>query len=251
MATRKGRCTNYDGCSKADKDEILEIDELDDFVCPECGHELEEIRTSKKKGINPIVWIISGAILVIGVIAVLMFAFGNDKKDATPITPIENEASKDSIDVIEEPVSNRNDTLVIKIEGQENIPQTEEAPAQEIIEEPTEEEKAAEIAEAPAATPEAKPAPATKATPAAKPAHPYSHKLSYGTWTGGLKNGKPHGTGTLTYSTSQTIDSRDSKGRVAQPGEYIVGEWDNGHLVQGRWFKKDGTKEAIIIGKAG
>lgn len=45
MATRKGRCTNYDGCSKADKDEILEIDELDDFVCPECGHELEEIRT--------------------------------------------------------------------------------------------------------------------------------------------------------------------------------------------------------------
>lgn len=251
MATRKGRCTNYDGCSKADKDEILEIDELDDFVCPECGRELEEIRTSKKKGINPIVWIIVGAILIIGVIAVLMFAFGNDKEDASPITPIENEASKDSIEIIEETVSNRNDTLVIKIEGQENIPQPEEAPAQEIIEEPTEEEKATEVAEAPAATPEAKPAPSSKSAPAAKPATPSSHKLSYGTWTGGLKNGKPHGTGTLTYSTSQTIDSRDSKGRIAQPGEYIVGEWDNGHLVQGRWFKKDGTKEAIIIGKAG
>ena len=76
-----------------------------------------------------------------------------------------------------------------------------------------------------------------------------SPKLSYGTWTGGWKNGNPHGTGTLTYSVSKTIDSRDSKGRIAKPGEYIVGEWDNGHLVQGRWFKKDGTKEVIIIGK--
>lgn len=78
-----------------------------------------------------------------------------------------------------------------------------------------------------------------------------THSLPYGTFKGGWSNGKPHGNGTLTYTSTQTIDSRDSKGRVAQPGEYIIGEWDNGHLVQGRWFKNDGTKEAIIIGKAG
>lgn len=78
-----------------------------------------------------------------------------------------------------------------------------------------------------------------------------TYSLGYGTWKGGWLNGKPHGNGTLTYSSSQTIDSRDSKGRVAQPGDYVIGEWDNGHLVQGRWFKNDGTKEAIIIGKAG
>ena len=78
-----------------------------------------------------------------------------------------------------------------------------------------------------------------------------THNLGYGTWKGGWSDGKPHGSGTLTYTSSRTIDSRDSKGRVAQPGEYVIGEWDNGHLVQGRWFKNDGSKEAIIIGKAG
>lgn len=94
---------------------------------------------------------------------------------------------------------------------------------------------------------------AKKATAPVQAAAPSAghHKLPYGSWTGGWKNGQPHGSGTMTYSTSHTIDTRDPKQRVAQPREYVVGEWDNGHLVQGRWFKNDGSKEAIIIGKAG
>ncbi|MDE6480190.1 MAG: hypothetical protein K2L45_07955 [Muribaculaceae bacterium] len=251
MAIKKGRCSNYDGCSKADKDEIIEVDEFDDFVCPECGHPLEPLQSGKKKSSNKMLFIIGGSVVALGIIGAIVFALIGSKSEEKEIDPMVTEtAPVDSVDVKKEEATNRNDTLVIKIEGQENLPQKEdtvvdlsEVVTEEVIESPDVD---------PAPVPTEKPAAKTTSAPATpKSTQSASHKLSYGTWTGGMKNGKPHGTGTLTYSKSQTIDSRDPKGRVAQPGEYIVGEWDNGHLVQGRWFKKDGSKEAVIIGKAG
>lgn len=245
MAIKKGRCSNYDGCSKADKDEIIEVDEFDDFVCPECGHPLEPLKSEKKKSSNKMLFIIGGSVVTLGIIGAIVFALiGSKSEEISMELMTSGTAPVDSVDVKKEKVANRNDTLVIKIEGQENLPQKEDTVVElsEVVPE--------EVVESPAVDP----TPTAKATPAPtthKATQSASHKLSYGTWTGGMRNGKPHGTGTLTYSTSQTIDSRDPKGRVAQPGEYIVGEWDNGHLVQGRWFKKDGSKEAVIIGKAG
>ena len=243
MAMRKGRCTNYDGCSKADKDEILEIDELDDFVCPECGHELEELRAPKKKGGNSLIWIIAGVIVVAGLVLALIFGMGGKGKEDKETSPISDVVQTDSIEESNEAVPNRNDTLVIKIEGQDNMTQVEEIISEDTVDVTTE-------ATMPEAAPDVKVTEESSVhSSSTKAPRSSSPKLSYGTWTGGWKNGNPHGTGTLTYSVSKTIDSRDSKGRIAKPGEYIVGEWDNGHLVQGRWFKKDGTKEVIIIGK--
>ena len=43
--------------------------------------------------------------------------------------------------------------------------------------------------------------------------------LGYANYTGGTKNGKPHGQGRMTYKSSRLIDSRDSKGRTADPGD--------------------------------
>lgn len=249
MAIKKGRCTNYDGCSKADKDEIIEIDEFDDFVCPECGHPLESLQSAKKKSNGNILFIIGGAVVALGIIGAIVFALigsKDEEKESDLIVADATPADTLSVDVATEYVVNRNDTLVIKVEGQENLPQKEEVTTEEVN---VATEEVAVVEQEP--VPVTKPAAKTPQAPVAKATQSSSHKLNYGTWTGGWKNGNPHGTGTLTYSVSRTIDSRDPKGRVAQPGEYIVGEWDNGHLVQGRWFKKDGTKEAVIIGKAG
>lgn len=56
--------------------------------------------------------------------------------------------------------------------------------------------------------------------------------------------------GRMEFKTSHIIDSKDPKGRVAQPGDYVVGEWSNGHLVQGIWYGADKkVKGSIIIGK--
>lgn len=75
--------------------------------------------------------------------------------------------------------------------------------------------------------------------------------LGYGTFMGTLKNGLPHDvSGRLIFKTTHLIDSRDPKGRIAEQGDYVIGEFSDGHLVQGIWYGPDRqVKGSIIIGK--
>lgn len=85
--------------------------------------------------------------------------------------------------------------------------------------------------------------------PVKKDPKPGKGNLGYGYFTGPMKNGQPNGSGTLRYTSSHLIDSRDPKGRVALPGDYVIGEWKNGKLIQGRWYNSvNNSKGAIIIG---
>lgn len=83
-----------------------------------------------------------------------------------------------------------------------------------------------------------------------KPVTHGSHTLEYGTWTGDLKNNQPDGTGTMTYKVTHRIDPRDVKERVAEAGDYIIGEFSQGKLVHGVWYDKyNNQKGRVIIGK--
>lgn len=73
--------------------------------------------------------------------------------------------------------------------------------------------------------------------------------LGYATWKGNIKRGKPDGKGIMTFSSSLRIDSRDSKGRIAEAGDKVEGSYLNGHLSFGKWYKSDGTTETIMIGE--
>lgn len=210
MSVRKGKCSNIDGCVLAEQNTIQEIDSSEEFVCKECGEPLYELPSNNKKSTAPLAYIIGGGVILAAVVVGLIFAFSG---------------GKDKADVM--PVEEHTDSIAAVAETPAEV--EEEVVAIEEVAEPEPEP----VAEEPTAAPKA-------ATPT----------LSYGKWTGEWLNGQPHGTGTMTYTTSHRIDTRDMKGRVAESGEYIIGEWDNGHLVQGRWFKNDGSKEAIIIGKA-
>ena len=66
------------------------------------------------------------------------------------------------------------------------------------------------------------------------------------TFTGKIKNGYPDGYGTYTFKQSRRIDMHDPEKRTAQKGDYIVGEWNNGHLNYGEWYGADGVKKAFI-----
>lgn len=73
--------------------------------------------------------------------------------------------------------------------------------------------------------------------------------IDYGKWSGAWKNGKPHGTGTMRYTKEHLIDSRDPQKRTAVKGDYIIGEFANGKLVQGVWYdSSNNVKGSIIIG---
>lgn len=66
------------------------------------------------------------------------------------------------------------------------------------------------------------------------------------TFTGKIKNGYPDGYGTYTFKQSRRIDMHDPEKRIAQKGDYIVGEWSDGHLNYGEWYGADGVKKAFI-----
>lgn len=98
----------------------------------------------------------------------------------------------------------------------------------------------------PVATPAPKPGPSTKSTTASKPASG-SKNLGYATFKGSWPNDV---NGRMVFTSSHVIDSKDPKRRVAEAGDYVIGEWSEGHLVQGIWYGADNqVKGSIIIGK--
>lgn len=99
----------------------------------------------------------------------------------------------------------------------------------------------------------AAPAPEKKeAEPAKKSTASASNSLDlgYATYKGRVKNGVPHDeNGRITFKEKHLIDKRDSQKRMAEPGDYIIGEYVNGKLVQGVWYnEKNIVKGSIIIG---
>lgn len=69
------------------------------------------------------------------------------------------------------------------------------------------------------------------------------------TFSGNLQNGIPSGFGTMTFKQPCRIDNHDEQERVAEIGDYIEGQWENGHLIMGHWYGKDKIeKEFIRIG---
>ena len=218
--TRLGKCINFGNCAKADRREIIELDVTEDFVCPECNSDLLDDDTKGKKGGGGG----SKKGLIIGIVAVLLLGGGaaayfllGDKEEKTPEPRMER--------TIETPVDEAVTDEVEPQDEPEQIAEPEPEPAK--VEEP-------------------------KPVQQPKPATPSSGTVSVsgGTYTGELKNGKPHGMGTLKYNTHTLISKRDSKNRYAEAGEYITGEFYEGELVSGKLFDKNGDqREALNIGR--
>ncbi|MBQ9636671.1 MAG: Ig-like domain-containing protein [Prevotella sp.] len=121
------------------------------------------------------------------------------------------------------------DTAFVSVEGPAEMPKEEVADSKSTTTKP-------------ASVPASKPAPAPK--PAASSG---SKNLGYATFKGTWPNDV---NGRMVFKTSHVIDSRDPKGRVAEAGDYVIGEWSEGHLVQGIWYGSDNqVKGSVIIGK--
>lgn len=62
---RYGVCENFDNCSNAKNRKVIELDELDDFLCPECHSELHEVE-NKGGNKSKLIAIIVAAAVVLG-----------------------------------------------------------------------------------------------------------------------------------------------------------------------------------------
>lgn len=216
---RYGICLN-DNCEKCKSKEVQEIPARKEFVCqnPECGKPLRECPPPKKGGNSKLIAVIAGVVVVLAIIGGVLFFSGGSEEKAVPEPVAAAPVDSDSIKAaqMEEENQRLKDSLVA-VEAQKK-----------------------EEASKPVATPAPAPAP--------KPVNASGSKdLGYATFKGSWPNDV---NGRMVFKSSHIIDSRDPKGRMAEAGDYVIGEWSEGHLVQGIWYGADNqVKGSVIIGK--
>lgn len=220
---RYGRCLN-DECENCKSKKVLEIPIRKEFICPDCGKELHECPPPKKKSNNMLIGIIA-AIAIVTILAGCFSLFSGSDEDYIDeeLSTIENVQTDKNTAVLEDPAS------VVSEETSAVIEETH------VVEE--------------VSVPETKTEVAQTTVPAQSVLR--SKDFGYAIWKGALKNGKPNDeNGTMIFKESHRIDSRDPQSRMAEPGDYIIGEYVDGKLVQGIWYDKDNTvKGSIIIGR--
>lgn len=215
---RYGICLN-DNCEKCKSKEVQVIPTRKEFVCsnPECGKPLREC-PPPKKGSKTIIIVIIVAIIALLAIASGILFWGNGSSDKSQFQGMVTDTLA-TTDFEETVVPAKKDTVVIT----DTIVQRDTVK----IEVPT---KANPV--------ESKPRPVTTSG---------SKDFGYATFKGSWPNDV---NGRMVFKSSHIIDSRDPKSRVAEAGDYVIGEWSEGHLVQGIWYGADNqVKGSIIIGK--
>lgn len=216
---RYGICLN-DNCEKCKSKEVQEIPARKDFVCqnPECGKPLRECPPPKKYDKKKYIAIIAGVVVLLAIIVGIIAFSGNGKETSNPDSVTVAPVDSDSIKAAQMAAENQRlkDSLAAA-----------EAAKQKAEEEAKKKQKEVK-----------NPQPPTGGG---------SKNLGYATFKGSWPNDV---NGRMVFKTSHIIDSKDPKGRVAEAGDYVIGEWSDGHLVQGIWYGADNqVKGSVIIGK--
>lgn len=213
MTVRKGICLNIGNCAKANSKEEITVNIGEEFVCPDCGGDLVEVKPVKRsKGL-----LIGGIVLVLAIIAAIAYNMSTTKNTSPGNDPDTNVVDTPKIDSTKVNTI-KVDTTSIDTTGVNTTKPTTSS---------TGKNEGTVVSESSVVTKD----------------------LGYAIWTGKMKNGKPHDTqGILKFKSSHVIESRDDKGRIAGPGDRVIGVFEDGHLTSGKWYKTDGNVESIILG---
>lgn len=218
MAKMKGLCRNEE-CELCDQ--IQEV-EKSNFVCEKCGKPLMPFGGGstadgwlKQHGKQLAVGIIALAVIGGGVWGGMALTSGGDKT-ATPKGP----GQTLPVDTV------KSDSVAVKdtaaVEARQSEPQ-------------------------PQATPQAEKNRQTPRQERSVTGSPKNGKgtvdLGYGTYTGDLKNGQPHGYGTITYRQRHKIVS--SKDFYANPGDRFEGDFRDGRISGIGYWYHDGEQTAL------
>lgn len=216
-----GRIKKYGVCLNSGCTQYKQIQEIvhGDMECPECHKKLSPCAPPKKKSNKKLPMIIAGAILVIAIIVGCIVAFSGSKSEPQMPTAI-----ADTLAVETTPAAKAETVTVAKTDVEEQV----DTVTQNSV---VKEEVAKDVKSQ---------TPATEASVAATSGNG-SLQLSYGNYSGAIKNGYPHGQGRLTYTKSRLINRNDAKGRTADAGDYIIGEFYNGFVVYGKHYDAAGN----------
>jgi hypothetical protein len=203
---RYGICLNDKDCSKCKAKEVQQITARKEFVCEECGKPLRECPPPRSFWDKYGKLIIAAAIVVIAVIVAVCVMFIPSGKT--------------------EPESLGEDTIKV------DSTKVDTVKVEPVVQEPTTEPE-----------PEKDPEPIVEPKPVTNPTYG-TVNLGYGTYTGDLKNGKPHGHGIITYTKSTKIVN--SKDFIANPGDTFEGDFRDGRISGGiGYWSHDGNQTAV------
>ena len=213
MAKIKGVCHNYEGCDMASEKVVQEV-EKSNFVCQECGKPLYPVKQQTQpwwKKHQRELTLGAGVLIIGGGITGGILAFSGDKeepaKEPEKVQTVQVDSTKKDSVVPKPPVV---DPPVEGPQGGVKQPGGGGGVKQPVSGDP---------------------APST------------SKNLGYGKYEGAMKNGQPHGTGTIYYTTRhQVVPSKDI---YAESGDYVTGSFRDGMLMSGQLHRKDGNQEFV------
>lgn len=242
---RYGICLN-ENCDQCKKKEVMEIPARKDFVCPECGKPLRECPAPRRRN-NKKIFAIVGVVALLALGVALWLVLSPSSDESLPPKPIEV-AQKDGLNT--EKDSLETDSLKTKTDEMQHERDSLQAVADSLARLANQRHTQTSTATQPMPQPAAPaPRPAASPAPVPKPVATAggTKDLGYATFKGSWPNDV---NGRMVFKTSHVIDSRDPKKRVAESGDYVIGEFSEGHLVQGIWYGADNqVKGSIIIGK--
>lgn len=266
---KKYYCTNFGNCKTANSKTLVEIADGEELICPECK---KRMLVPAKTGPNKLVFIIIGVAILGCIIAAVILFSGKDEdaggnngdggkitsvleglnlnkssarfnvgdSDQLMVTPIPADAEVSYVwTSSDETIAIVNDGLVSFIGGG-NVTITVSAEQNlkilascsyivNAVETPEDVNGADQVSDG---------IRANQVTNGEG-----SIDLGYAIYTGMIKNGKPHGNGTLEYKRSHKIIS--NKEYQASPGEKFIGTFREGKINMGTWYQKDGNTVVI------
>lgn len=87
MAVRKGKCTNFGNCTNADSGKVIDVPDGADFVCPECGRQLNAVEERQSSSMGPVVVLIFVVLLLAGGAWYAYHSFTSSRKTASAPPP--------------------------------------------------------------------------------------------------------------------------------------------------------------------
>ncbi len=209
-----GRIKKYGVCLNSGCAQYKQIQEIvhGDMECPECKKKLSPCAPPKPKKNTKLPLIAGGAVVVVAAIVggILAFSGGGDVKPQFPAadsTAVDSTATakSDTVTVVKTDTVKQVDTVTV--------------------------EKRVEVAAKTKTTSVRTAAPAGNANYG-------TVNLGYGRYTGDLKNGMPHGHGTITYTATHRIVS--SKDFTANAGDTFEGDFREGKVSGNIGYWKHG-----------
>ena len=204
MAKIKGVCHNYEGCDMASEKVVQEV-EKSNFVCQECGKPLYPVKQQTQPW-----WKKHQRELTLG--AGVLIIGGGITGGILAFSGDKEEPAKEQTQKVD---TTKVDTIVTP-------PQVPEPGG-------VSDGKSGGVRDGKSG--------------GGRDASPTSKNLGYGKYEGAMKNGQPHGTGTIYYTTRhQVVPSKDI---YAESGDYVTGSFRDGKLMSGQLHRKDGNQESV------